>query len=102
MSTPSAPESMKTPCTTVLDEPVMILLWEYEDFYALGGGFLALQFVLGPPLALLSTGLAALGTYLVKRGKPPGALVHFAHRWELLPLSWVGLQGSTPQRYSPW
>ena len=44
--------------------------------------------------------VVALAFYFAKRGKPPGALLHALHRFELTRLP--GLLQPTRQRYSAW
>jgi len=91
---------MWTDCPVVLDEPVKICGLEPEDFALVGVTPLLASLVLD---ALGSFGCGAavgLAFYFAKRGKPPGALLHALHRFELTRLP--GLLRPTQQRYSAW
>jgi hypothetical protein len=91
---------MWTPCPKHLDEPVLILGLEPED-YSLVMGVLLLA-SLGCS-ALLSFGLAllaAIACWRGKRGQPPGALIHALHRLEILPIP--GVLRRRPTSYAPW
>jgi hypothetical protein len=93
---------MRTPCTVVLDEPIMIAWWEYHEFFTLAGSPFVLQFVMGPAWAMAVAGGALIGSYLLKRGKPAGFLWHLLH---ILGLFWFRLPGVLPpyaQRYGAW
>lgn len=94
---------MSRPCSRILDEPVRVLGLEDEDW-----GVGTLLFVMLHLIGWTVAGLvaAALGVGLlraVKRGRPPGIVLH--QLWRLgLPL----VPGPPPapppggQRYSPW
>jgi len=91
---------MWTPCPLVLDEPVKVLGLEIEDLAMVAASPLFVGFLCD---ALASFGLAFLfgvALYLSKRGRPPGALLHTLHEWELTRLP--GILGPKPQRYSAW
>ena len=97
---------MWTPASTVLDEPIIVLFWEYQDFQIILVTPFLLQIALGPFLAFGGTVLAGILIYLLKRGKPSGALLHLLHSWELFPCGpWGKLPGVLsphPQRYGAW
>lgn len=86
----------------MFDEPVMLLLWEWDEAL-LGLGIFGLgQFVLGP---LWSTALAlvTLGViYRVKKGKPAGAVWHWLHRIECPCFRLPGVLPPQSQTYGPW
>ncbi|MCI0356336.1 MAG: type IV conjugative transfer system protein TraL [Acidobacteria bacterium] len=91
---------MWTPCPKHLDEPVLILGLEPEDY-----GLVMLVLLLTSLMwsALLSFGLALLAGMAcgrLKRGRPPGALIHALHRLEILPLP--GVLRMQPPHYAPW
>ena len=91
---------MWTPCPKHLDEPVLILGLEPEDY-----GLVMLVLLLASLVAsaLLSFGLALLAGLAcgrLKRGQPPGALIHALHRLEILPIP--GLLRPRPASYAPW
>ena len=91
---------MWTPCPKVLDEPVKVLGLEIDDFAMVAASPLVLGFVFD---ALASFGLAFLlgvALYLSKRGRPPGALLHTLHGWEVTRLP--GILGPRRRRYSAW
>jgi hypothetical protein len=84
-------------CVTVFDEPIIFLFWEWDEMVLFLGIFFVGQFLLGP---FWSMGLAlgaASSTYWLKRGQPPGAVVHWLHSSEVLTLP--GLLSPTPTRY---
>jgi hypothetical protein len=68
------------------------------------GCFLVLTVVLGVPADLLVAVLAAAGLtaglYRLRRGKPPGYLLHLLHRWGLLRLP--GVLSRHPTHYKAW
>ena len=91
---------MWTPCPHHLDEPVLILGLEPEDY-----GLVMLVVLLASlaTSALVSFGLACLvgvAFHRLKRGQPPGALIHALHGLELLPIPGVLRPRATP--YAPW
>lgn len=93
---------MRTPCTVVLDSPVKILFWEFEEFFLFTGSPFVGLHLIGPGLAFGGAGVLALLSYVIKRGKPQGALFHLLHR-ELAPLiSLPGILPPQPQRYGSW
>ena len=90
----------------MLDEPVLVLFWEYQDFQILLIGPFVLQLLLGPLVALVGGIVFGAVTYCLKRGKPSGALLHLLHSLELFPCGpWGKLPGvlsPVPQRYGAW
>ena len=91
---------MWTPCPKHLDGPVLILGLEPEDY-----GLVMLVLLLASLLcsALLSFGLALLAGLAcgrLKRGQPPGALIHALHRLEILSIP--GVLRAQPLHYAPW
>lgn len=96
---------MWTPCTPILDEPVMILYWEFRDFQLIFMSPFLLSWVIGPWLGFGSAFVVAWWMYHIKRGKPAGALWHLLHSWEWFILPGMTLPGvlpPTPQRYGIW
>jgi hypothetical protein len=91
---------MWTPCPMVLDEPVTMLGLEPEDVGLVAALPLLLGLVLDTLPCFAATGALGLALYLMKRGKPPGALLHTLHGLELTRLP--GLLSPRRQRYSPW
>jgi hypothetical protein len=89
-------------CRSVFDEPVMLLVWEWEEAL-LGLALFGLgQFVIGP---VWSTGVAVgmlILTYQVKKGKPAGAVVHWLHRIRCPFFRLPGVLPAQPQTYGPW
>ncbi len=81
---------MWSTCPVVFNDPVLIMGYiEVEDFVlALGMPLVLAFFVDGGLCFLLGFGIA-LGSRWLKRGKPPGALVHTLHGLQLLPLPGV-------------
>jgi TraL protein len=91
---------MWTPCPTHLDDPVLILGLEPEDY-----GLVMLTLLLASLVghALVAFACAAgvgVSFWALKRGHPPGALIHAFHRLELLPIR--GVLRPRVRRYSPW
>ena len=91
---------MWTPCPKHLDEPILILGLEPEDY-----GLVMLVLLLASLVAsaLLSFGLALLAGLAcgrLKRGQPPGTLIHALHRLEILPIP--GVLRAQPRHYAPW
>jgi hypothetical protein len=91
---------MWSPCPTHLDDPVLILGLEPEDY-----GLVMLTLILASTITsalgafMCATGVG-IGFWALKRGKPPGTLIHTLHRLEILLIS--GVLRPHPQRYSPW
>jgi len=78
----------------------MVVFWEVQDAQVLAISPFVLQFVVGPKWAFGGILVLAIVTYLLKRGKPSGALLHLLHHWGLWYLP--GVLGSYPQRYGAW
>lgn len=91
---------MWTPCTVVLDEEVMVLVWEYGDLVKILLFPFVAQFVVGMLRALLVAMVLLALAYVLKRHKPPGAIPHLCHRLGLWGLR--GVLSPLPQRYSLW
>jgi len=91
---------MWSTCPTVLDEPVTLYGIEFDD--------LCVVLVAGFALSLVIDILVALGVMLgcgialrvLKRGRPPGALLHALHDLALVPLP--GIVPPRGQTYTPW
>ena len=88
-------------CPSELDTPVLVFGFEIEDIAAmmavmmLTGVFIFEGF---PPVLAVTVGFGAALRRL-KKGKAPGALIHQAHRWDL-----IKIPGVLPVRavdYSP-
>jgi hypothetical protein len=92
---------MRTRGTVVLDEPITVLLWEYDDFLLIVCSPFLLHMLIGPFWAVLCALVFAAVTYFGKKGKPPGALWHAVHELELLWFRLPGLLPPRPQRYGP-
>ena len=91
---------MWTSCPKNLDEPVLILGLELEDIAVT---VLVLTIASTVWALLPSMGIAVLAGYGIrrlKRGQPPGALMHACHRLELVPTPGV-IRPRAP-RHSPW
>ena len=93
---------MRKRCRSVFDEPVKVLVWEWEEAL-LGLALFGIgQFFIGP---LWSTAVA-LGTlgfiYKVKKGKPAGAVVHWLHRVDFPFFQLPGVLPVAAQVYGPW
>jgi hypothetical protein len=91
---------MWTSCPKNVDEPVLIVGLELEDI-----AVIVLMLTIASTVCSLmpSMGIAVLtgyGIWRIKRGQPPGALMHACHRLELVPIPGV-IRPRTP-RYSPW
>ena len=70
---------------TQLDKPVLVLGFEVEDFAAMMGVMLLSSFVFeGMAGVCVVTVLGGLLLKRLKRGRPPGALIHMAHQLELI------------------
>jgi hypothetical protein len=91
---------MWTACPTVLDAPVTIMGLEPEDFAIVAIAPLFLAFVLDAAASLLVALALGWAVTRAKRGRPPGAMLHALHGWELVRLP--GLLRPTVQRYSAW
>lgn len=89
-------------CRNVFDEPVMVLLWEWEEAL-LGLGLFGLgQFFLGPVWSTVLALVVLTVIYRVKKGKPAGAVVHWLHRAEFPGMRLPGVLPCQPQVYGPW
>ena len=91
---------MWTPCPTHLDDPVLILGLEPEDYGLVMLTLVLAGLVLNALLAFASAVGVGLSFWALKRGHPPGTLMHAFHRLELLPIR--GVLRPRVQRYSPW
>ena len=99
--TTSDQSSMWMSSPVVLDEPIKIYVFELDDVGVVTGVFLlANRMADGILTAFLAMSLAGAGLYLIKRGKPRGALLHLLHRLELMRLP--GLMAPRRKRYDPW
>ena len=84
---------------TQLDTPVLVLGFEVEDFAAMMGVMLLSSiFFDGMVGVCVLTASAGLLLKRLKRGRPPGALVHLAHQLELVRIP--GAVRPKPRRYS--
>jgi type IV conjugative transfer system protein TraL len=91
---------MWTPCPTHLDDPVLILGLEPEDYGLVMLTLILAGLVVNALLAFASAVGVGLVFWALKRGHPPGTLIHTLHRLELLPIR--GVLRPRVQRYSPW
>jgi hypothetical protein len=91
---------MWTPCPTHLDDPVLILGLEPEDYGLVMLTLVLAGVVLNALLAFASAVSVGMSFWALKRGHPPGTLIHVFHRLELLPIR--GVLRPRVQRYSPW
>ena len=73
-------------CPTELDSPVLIFGFEVEDFAAICAVmvFAALFLFEGVAAVVYMTVGFALGLRRLKRGKPPGVLLHMMHHWDIM------------------
>lgn len=104
--------SLWTPCPTTVNKALMGAFgFEMLDLALLGlllfGGFLLrpvlalLAGVTMPPWIPLGAAiLAAAGLWYGKRGKPRGAILHWLHEWDVLPLP--GVLPPVEQMYHPF
>ena len=85
---------------TQLDTPVLVFGFEVEDLAAMMGVML-LSSVLFEGMAgvCVVTVSAGLLVRRLKRGRPPGALIHLAHQLELIRIP--GAVRPRARRYSP-
>lgn len=85
---------------TQLDTPVLVFGFETEDLAFMMGVMLLSSFVfegmVGVCVLTLGSGLALRR---LKRGRPPGALIHIAHQLELMRIP--GAVKPRARRYSP-
>jgi type IV conjugative transfer system protein TraL len=91
---------MWTPCPTHLDDPVHILGLEPEDYGLVMLTMLLAGLVLNALLAFASAVGVGVVFWALKRGHPPGTLIHTFHRLELLPIR--GVLSPRVRRYSSW
>jgi len=90
-------------CPRVLDEPVIVLAGlELDDFLVLGVMAAVLMIVASLLVFVLGTLGAILAVLKGKRGKPPGALLHWVHDLELPFLQLPGVLPARELIYSPW
>jgi type IV secretory pathway TrbD component len=87
-------------CPRVLDEPVQKWGFEFDDLMIIGALPAVLIFLVSPWVCFGVTLAVAGVIYYGKRGKPPGAILHWLHAMELIRLP--GVLSPRPQRYSPW
>ena len=73
-------------CPTELDSPVLIFGFEVEDFAAICAVmvFSALFLFEGVAAVVYMTVGFAFGLRRLKRGKPPGVLLHMMHHWDIM------------------
>lgn len=85
---------------TQLDTPILVFGFEIEDLAALMGVMLlASLFFEGMAGVCVVTAAAGLVLKRLKRGRPPGALIHVAHQLELIRIP--GAIRPRPRRCSP-
>jgi hypothetical protein len=84
----------------VLDAPVTILGYEPEDFCVVALMPMLLGLFVDMIPSLLGAAVFAAALYFLKRGKPPGMLLHQLHNLELTRLP--GILGPRRASYSPW
>jgi len=84
----------------VLDEPITVYGVDLDDVRNVGMVSVGLLMLLPPTIWLLGTLVGGYANYRGKRGKPPGAVLHWLHEMQLLPLP--GLLPPRPMTYSPW
>jgi hypothetical protein len=78
----------------------LILGLEPEDYGLVMLTLILAGLVVNALLAFASAVGVGLGFWALKRGHPPGTLIHAFHRLELLPIR--GVLRPRVQRYSPW
>jgi hypothetical protein len=83
-----------------LDDPVLVLGLEPEDYGLVMLTMLLAGLVVNALLAFACAAGVGVSFWALKRGHPPGALIHAFHRLELLPIR--GVLRPRTQRYSPW
>src|SRR5262245_38560723 len=93
---------MWTACPRVLDEEVKIFGLEKEDFVAVVVATLLSGVFLASWQSFLCGGLVGGGLCRSKRGRAPGALLHWLHRYELLPLTLSGVLSPRTTTSRPW
>jgi hypothetical protein len=91
---------MWTRCPLVLDAPVKVLGLETDDCALILVSPIVTGLFVSTWASILWGAGIGVGLYRVKRGKPPGTVLHWLHRMELVRLP--GVLGPKPQRYSPW
>ena len=85
---------------TQLDTPVLVFGFEVEDLAAMMGVMLLSSLLFeGMAGVCVVTVCAGLLVKRLKRGRPPGALIHVAHQLELIRIP--GAIRPRAQRYSP-
>ncbi len=85
---------------THLDTPVLVFGFEVEDLGAMMGVMLLSSFFFeGMAGVCVVTLCAGLLVRRLKRGRPPGALIHLAHHLELIRIP--GAVKPKARRYSP-
>jgi hypothetical protein len=91
---------MWTPCPKHLDEPILILGLEPEDYSLVIVVLIVSSLFLSALLSFAGALGAALAFWRLKRGRPPGFLIHALHRLEILPIP--GVLRPRPTPYAPW
>jgi len=89
-----------TPCPRNIDKPVLILGFELEDLTVIAASLVLAGLFLDALPAFGVAGLFAGALWVLKRGQPPGVVIHTFHRLGVLPIK--GVLRSRTQRYSPW
>lgn len=85
---------------TQLDTPVLVFGFEVEDLAAMMGVMLLSSLLFeGMAGVCVVTVCAGLVLKRLKRGRPPGALIHVAHQLELIRIP--GAVRPRARRYSP-
>jgi len=85
---------------TQLDTPVLVFGFEVEDLAAMMGVMLLSSLLFeGMAGVCVVTVCAGLLLRRLKRGRPPGALIHVAHQLELIRIP--GAVRPRERRYSP-
>lgn len=87
-------------CVTVFDEAIIFLFWEWDEVVLFLSVFFVGQFLCGPFWSMGLSVATAASLYWLKRGQPPGAVVHWLHEVEVIALP--GILSPHPTRYDTW
>lgn len=89
-------------CPRTIDEPVRLLGLDNEDWAVVGILGLLVYLMTTATIGALVIALLVVGVRLIKRGQPPGAMLHTLWLLGMPVRGWPAAPPPDGRRYSPW